>query len=236
MTTFEYNFDSENLEIFPKEIWQNPNIVFHGTSEYHSGNIEANGFKEKTIPFSVEAAKLLIDVLQSPEVLPFDKPNASGKTRSKALENYLKDMQVGGLRLSFAYLSYSCVLYSSGRSKGGQVFNIIRDAKTIIESAIEAHADIKEKITGPIESLFQLEEEIANSKGVVYAIELEPPYKGIEVALHNIYSDDSIGKDSIIGKVIVPENIDMSQFDSRTLMYRSIQKLNKPGNLGAILD
>ncbi len=55
-------------------------------------------------------------------------------------------------------------------------------------------------------------------------------------ALSHIYSDDSIGKDSIIGKVIVPENIDMSQFDSRTLMYRSIQKLNKPGNLGAILD
>lgn len=236
MTTFEYNFDSENLEIFPKEIWLNPNIVFHGTSEYHSSNIEENGFKEKTIPFNVEAAELLIAVLQSREVLPYDIPNASGKTRRMVLENYLREMQGGGLRLSFAYLSYSCVLYSSGRSKGGQVFNIIRDAKTIIESAIKAHGDINEKITDQIESLFQLEEEIANSRGVVYAIELQPPYKGISVAMHNIYSYFSIGKDSIVGKVIVPKDIDISQIDSKALIHRNIQKLNKAGNLGTILD
>lgn len=235
-TTYDFNLDRVNLEIFPNEIWQNPNIVFHGTSEYHSQLIETNGFVPATSPFNLDDARELIRVLQLPEVEPFDKPQAFGITVSKALNSYVFGIESGDFRLSFAYLSYLCVYFSTGQLKGGQTFGNIREAKSIIEQAIQVHPAVAELISEPINRIFQLEENVANAKGVVYAVKLEAPYNGITEQYGNIHSDIMIPTDRIIGKIVLPNEININEFGLAEVKQRNQQKLMKLGHLGIILN
>ncbi len=236
MTLFEYNLDKDNLEIFPNQIWQNPNVVFHGTSEYHSQKIEQNGFVPGTSPFNLDDAKELIRVLQLPEVSIFDKPKQFGMTVSRTLNNYVIGIEKNDLRLSFAYLSYLCVLFSVGQSKGGQTLGNIREAKNIIQRAIQANPDVKTLITEPIQKLFELENTIAKANGVVYAVSLESPYNGITEEYGNIHSTESILVDKIIGKVILPNDINLNTFNIQGTKERNQQKLLKQGHLGITLN
>lgn len=236
MTIFEYNLDRDNLEIFPTQIWQNPNVVFHGTSEYHSQQIEQSGFVPATSPFNLNDARELIRVLQLPEVSGFDKPKTFGMTVSRTLNNYVLGIENNDFRLSFAYLSYLCVFFSVGQSKGGQTLGNIREAKTIIQRATQANPDVEALITEPIRRLFELENTIANANGVVYAIHLESPYNGITEEYGNIHSTESISADKIIGKVILPNDIDLNTFNIQVTKQRNQDKLLKQGHLGIILN
>ena len=156
MPTFDYNLDRVNLEIFPNDIWQDPNIVFHGTSEYHSQEIERNGFIPATAPFDLNDARELVRVLQLPEIIQFDRPQAFGMTVSRTLNSYISGIENNDFRLSFAYLSYLCVLFSTGQFKGGQTLGNVREAKSIIQQAIQANPAVEGMITEPINRLFDL--------------------------------------------------------------------------------
>jgi len=236
MPIFDFNLDRANLEIFPNTIWQNPNVVFHGTSEYHSLQIERNGFVPATSPFDIDDARELIRVLQLPEIAPFDTPQAFGMTVSRTLNSYVFGIENNDFRLSFAYLSFLCVYFSVGPSKGGQTFGNIRESKNIIQRAIQVNPEAEELITEPINRLFQLESDVANANGVVYAVRLEEPYDGITEEYGNIHSTVSIQADNIIGKVILPNDINVNEFNIQDVKYRNQQKLIRPGHLGIILN
>jgi hypothetical protein len=236
MPTFDFNLDRVNLEIFPNDIWQDPNVVFHGTSEYHSQEIERNGFIPATAPFDLNDARELVRVLQLPEIINFDRPQAFGMTVSRTLNSYIFGMENNDFRLSFAYLSYLCVFFSTGKSKGGQTFGNVREAKSIIQQAIQANQAVEKMITEPINRLFDLETNVANANGVVYAVRLEAPYNGIKEEYGNIHSTVSISANNIVGKVILPNDINMNEFTLQAVKQRNQQKLLKPGHLGIILN
>lgn len=236
MPTFDFNLDRVNLEIFPNNIWQDPNVVFHGTSEYHSHLIERSGFIPATAPFDLNDARELVRVLQLPEIIHFDRPQAFEMTVSRTLNSYIFGIENNDFRLSFAYLSYLCVFFSTGQSKGGQTFGNVREAKSIIQEAIQATPDVEGMITEPINRLFALETNISNANGVVYAVRLEAPYNGITEEYGNIHSTEPISADNIIGKVILPNDINVNEFPIQTVKQRNQQKLMRPRHLGVILN
>ena len=236
MSIYNYNLDRINLEIFPPEIWENPNIIFHGTSEYHSQQVERNGFVPATSPFNMDDARELIRVLQLPEIIPFDRPQLFGMTVSRSLNSYIFGIENNDFRLSFAYLSYLCVYYSTGRLKGGQTFGNVRQAKVIIEEAIQTNPEVEEYITEPINRLFQLESDVADANGVVYAVKIEEPYNGIAMEYGNIHSTLAIPPNRIIGKVILSDDINLNEFTIDIAKQRNKQKLIKPNHLGIILN
>jgi hypothetical protein len=69
MTEYTYNLDIDNLEIFPSEIYKDPFVVFHGTSSFHSDNIERNGFIKSQSPFNLDEARELIRILNLTEFI-----------------------------------------------------------------------------------------------------------------------------------------------------------------------
>ena len=237
MTQFDYIFDEDNLEIFPKEIWENPYVVFHGTSEFHSSNIEKNGLIKATSPFDIKEAEELLRVLNLPQVSQFDQPKTFlNLTVRNTLASYVFGIQNNDFRLSFAYLSYLCVFFSTGKLIGGQTFGNIREAQIILKKAIAYYPEISSQLTEPIIRLFKLGDEIAKTNGVVYAIKLKPPFTGIMEEYGTIHSEFSIDKDSIIGKVILPSNIDTLGIDIALVKKRNQSKLIKNGHLGIILE
>lgn len=235
MQIYDFCIDSVNFEIFPNNIWQEPNIVFHGTSEYHSQEIENNGFIPSTPPFNINDARELLRVLQLSEIIPFDQPNSIGITLSKTLNNYIFGIEHNNFRLSFAYLSLLCVFFSTGQSKGGQVFRIVREAKLIIQQAVQANQNLQEIISEPINRLFNIETIVANANGVVYAVRIESPYNGIKEEYGNIHSTLPISDNNIIGKVILPNDINTEEFTIQVVKQKNLLKLLKPGHLGIIL-
>ena len=236
MKTFDFNLDKVNLEIFPNEIWQDYNVIFHGTSEYYSQKIERNGFIPATAPFDLNDAIELVRVLQLPEIIHFDQSNTLGVTVSKSLNRYICGIKSNYLRLSFAYLSYQCVFFSVGHSKGGQILGYIRKAKSIIQLAIQANQAVQKIISEPIKRLFDLETNVANANGVVYAVKLEAPYNGIKEEYGIIHSTVSISANNIIGRVILPNDINLNEFTKQAVKQKNHQKLVQTGHLGIILN
>jgi hypothetical protein len=236
MTVYNFNLDAEHLEIFPTEVWQDPFVVYHGTTSIHSNNIEANGFIKGVSPFNLEQAKELISVLESAAVKPFDTPSVIGMTQAQTLKDYINAIERGYFRLSFSYLSYQCVLFASGPSKGGQTFGTVRKAKEVIEQAISANAIDSSTITEPITELFRLSNIAADSGSLVYAVKLPNDLKNIKLEYNVIYSSDNIPANQIIGKVCIPDNFDLNTIDRKNINTKLMSKLYKPKNIGAILN
>ncbi len=235
ITTFEYQLDTENWEIFPKDIWSDPYLIFHGTSSFHSETIEQNGWVKGHSPYDIADAAELINVLELPLIKPFDKATIFDLTTAKTLKSYVAANRYDQFRLSFAYLSSLCVLFSTGKSKGGQTLGNVRDAKEIIENATIANPSLQCVLTDPLERLFSLADQIDKASGVVYAIKLPKELEGITEEYGVIYSTISIPKELIVGKVIIPDDIDMSVLDRKFLSKKNKAKLLKPGHLGIIL-
>jgi len=237
METYEYNLDTVNLEIFPDEIWRDPHIVFHGTSEFHSERIERNGFIPSTSPFDLSDARELIRVLQLPDIAPFDTPRGLlSMSVAQTLQSYIAAIEKGSFRLSFGYLSFLCVFFSEGPSKGGQTLGTIREARMIIEKAIQANPEAKDLVTEPIHRLFQLENDVANARGIIYAVKLIPPFKGVTDEYGTLHSTVAIPPENIIAKVILPNDLDCKEFESKMVKERNKQKLTRPGHLGILLN
>ncbi|MGC4041972.1 MAG: hypothetical protein QM710_14605 [Flavobacterium sp.] len=233
--TFPYKLNSEDWEIFPEEICSDPYVVFHGTSSFHSQNIEQNGWIKGHSPYDVEDASELASVLELPLIKPFDKAIIWDLTTAKTIRNYVAANKFDQFRLSFTYLSSLGVLFSTGKSKGGQTIGNIRNAKEIIENATIVNPSLEGIVSNPINKLFNLAEEIDKKNGVVYALKLPKELDGITEEHGVIHSISSIPKEFIVGKVIIPDDVDLSTLDRNFLKERNRIKLNKAGHLGIIL-
>lgn len=231
MTTYEFSLDRDNFEIFPKEIWSDLHIVFHGTSEFHSDYIEQNGLIINYCPFNKADAIELISLLKKKEVAIFDTPRGINSNTAKALEHYINNTH----RLSFSYLSFLATYYSYGIKKGGQIVGLIRDAQNIISKAISQDPDVHQYMTPSINRIFKRTEDIAKTNGVVYAIKLTEPYLGIQLENRTFHSTNPIDVSSIIGKVILPVNFLSTTSDDSIALVKDKDKFKKIGNLGAVL-
>lgn len=222
---YEYFLDTQKLEVFPEEIWSDPYVVFHGTSSFHSENIEREGLIVSKSPYEIESGTILVNLLNSNEIYRFDN---SAKNIATSINDYLTSIQNNSFRLSFACLSSLCLSFSEGKSKGGQALSNIRKAKEIIESA---HCEnIISDIPQKVQELFHLEEQIANQRGVIYAIKLPESLEGITLEMLNIHSSISIPSTHIIGKVIIPDNTKIP----KNLIYSNFNKIRNSQIFGPI--
>lgn len=234
MKVFPFSIDNINLEIVPKEICSNPMIVFHGTSSYHSNRIEENGFIVNSVPYEIDKVRILVETLKSNDFSKFDKKKGFLKwTTAFGIEHYLDAIEKGEFRLSFTPLSLAAALYSFSETKGGQALRDIRIAKQIIETAVEHDNSLQEKIPVEVIQLIELLSEIDNSNSVVYAVQLTDNLEGIECDMNNvIYSNISIPKELIVGKVLVPNSFGQNTFDKKLIDNRIKAKLHTNRGLG----
>lgn len=233
MTEYTYNLDIDNLEVFPNEIYKDPFVVFHGTSTYHSENIERNGFIKAQSPFNLDEARELIRILRLPEIMMYDTPLFGGMTLAESLQHYINAIDGNNLRLSFSCLSYQCVLFSNGESKGGQAVGTIRRAEQIIFKAILEELVTNAVITEQVSRLFNLTKNIENAQGIIYAIKLSDSLDGITLENRVVYSSQNISVDSIIGKVLLPNEIQI--IDKATINKKLLDKLYNARGLGVII-
>lgn len=219
--SFKFELDWDNYEIFPRNIWTNPYVVFHGTSSYYSNDIEDKGFLRGFCPFDLNLVTELIRVLQ--ENVPLSEKVASD------LDFYVRGQQRAPLRLSFFYRSYTCALYADGSFKGGQIFTHVKEAFNLLKP----HMDYLS--SSPLTELFNILMQIKSQPGIIYAVQLPNDLEGISAELGVIYSKGNISRDLIIGKVLLPNQLQTPELSLGESRKVNISKINKPGNLGPIL-
>ncbi len=224
---YEYLLDTKNLEVFPPEIWNDPYVVFHGTSSFHSHSIENEGFVTGRKAYNIEDGRELVRILALEEVRRFD--NLASYTISNSILEYL---EYENPRLSFAYLSSMGLLYSNGEGKGGQSLGKIRDAREIIYRLIAVNAAFNNEITPGVRRLFDLEQQVANENGVIYAIRLPQNLNGISIEYEKIHSNNLIPNENIIGKVIVPEGVNLN---IELIKEKNRKKIASPSSFCRIL-
>lgn len=221
MNIYTYQFDPISLEVFPPEIWQDPNIIFHGTTSYHSNNIENMGFLCR-IPnlFDLDTINDIALILKQYQIC---------STTYNALIESIN--RINDYQLSFAYLSSLCIPFAIGERRGGQVFLLIRKAEKLIKNALwqSPELQIKEKV----KKMFQLANDVQNSIGVIYAIKLKEPYNGLELLNEIIYSSIPINKSNIVGKILIPNEVDINTFNSEKI--KNTIKIHK-NKLDALLE
>lgn len=224
MEEFDYSLSNETLEIFPAKISSNPLIVYHGTTSYHSENIETNGFIVNTPPYNIDHVKTLVNTLKSDDFSKYDvKKGFLNWTTAFGIEHYLDAIDKKEFRISFSPVSYACVGCTKAQTKGGQAFRDIREAKTIIDFAIQKDPSLEKKVPNEVSWLFSELDKVDNSQGVIYAVQLPESLIGVQCDLNNvIYANKDIPKEQIIGKVHIPESPSESKITQNTIN----QKLN----------
>ena len=231
MVKYNIEIDNCNYEIFPKQIWEDTKIIFHGTSEYYSKDIEKEGFTKSYCPFSKDQANDLIALLRKLELDDLDEK----QLMIKDIEKYIIDSTNNELRISFSYSSYVSSYFASGIYKGGQIIGKIAKCKKILLDKIESKEINPELITNQIAQMFQLVDNISEAYGVVYAIKIDEPYEGIQEEFGVIYSNITISPNMIIGKIILPEKYCVEDNIFKQAKKHNIKKLFTPNNLGNIL-
>ncbi|WDF61034.1 hypothetical protein PQ462_06620 [Flavobacterium sp. KACC 22758] len=233
MKQIPYQFDNINLEIVPQEIWSNPMNVFHGTTTYHSNSIEKNGFKSNWAPYNVEHVKILVETLKSTDFEKYDlKKGFLDWTTAYGIEHYLDALEKKEFRISFTPLSLASAQYTLSKTKGGQAFMAIREAKEIIDLALTKNESLKDKIPNEVVELFNEIKEIDNSNGIVYIVQLPKDLNGIECSINNvIHSNVEISKGQIIGKVLIPNLLKEFETDKDLIDNKIKSKLHTNGGL-----
>jgi hypothetical protein len=222
MNQYDYILNEQSLEIFPAEIINDPLIVFHGTSSYYSDIIEENGFERGYSPFEQFDVENLASLLEREGFRNFDVNNIAG-----SLRHYLSNK----MRLSFTSLSGAAINFATDISKGGQIIGKIRKAEEIVNDATADNAELNDFINQSIRDLFALCNNISNDSGVVYAIRLPNDLNGIKDENLVVYSDYSIPAVSIVGKVILPDEV--VEIVRENIIRQNKEKLIK--GLGRIL-
>lgn len=222
MNEYGYIFNEQTLEIFPPEIFNDSFIVFHGTSNYYSDNIEENGFERGYSPFEETVVENLATLLESENFRNYDVNNIAG-----SLRHYLRNT----MRLSFTCLSGAAINFASGISKGGQVIGKIRKAQEIVNEIVANNVELENIIDQSIRDLFVLCDNIINDSGVVYSIRLPNDLNGITDENFVIYSANSIPSALLVGKVILPDEV--QEIERENVTNRNKDKLIK--GIGRIL-
>lgn len=233
MIKIPYQLDNINLEIVPQEIWSNPLNVFHGTTTYHSKSIEKNGFIVNSAPYNIEYVKILVQTLISLDFEKYDlKKGFFNWTTAFGIEHYLDALEKKEFRLSFTPLSLASAQYTFSETKGGQAVRDIREAKKIFDLAIIENKSLEDKIPEEVLQLFDIVQEIDNSSGIVYVVQLPNHLNGIECDMNNvIYSSLSIPKELIIGKVLIPNQLNELEFDKTLINNKIKSKLHTNGGV-----
>lgn len=222
MNEYKYTFNNQLLEVFPEEVFSNKYIVFHGTSNYYSDKIQENGFERGYCPFNKNGVSKLVNLSENPEFKNYDPKNIAG-----SLRNYLNS----NMRLSFTSLSGAAIDFATGISKGGQIIGKIRNVQDILNKVVKENPESDNIIDHSIRDLFSLCDKIGNDSGVIYAVKLPNNLNGITHENLVIYSVNSIPATSIVGKVILPNEI--IEINRKSLTKQNKQKLTN--GIGKIL-
>jgi hypothetical protein len=234
MIKIPYQLDNINLEIVPQDIWSNPLNVFHGTTTYHSERIENKGFIVNSAPYNIEDVKILVQTLKSPDFEKYDlKKGYFNWTTAFGIEHYLDALEKKEFRLSFTPVSLASAQYTFAETKGGQALRDIREAKKILDFALIQNQSLEDKIPEEVIHLFDVIQEIDNSIGVVYVVRLPDDLNGIECDMNNvIYSNLSIPRERIIGKILIPNQLTELELDKNLINNKIKSKLHTNGGLG----
>ncbi|MES2519446.1 MAG: hypothetical protein V4585_15135 [Bacteroidota bacterium] len=198
ITTFNLEINKTDFEIFPKEIWNNPNIAFHGTTELYSQLIETNGFSENMDIVSIKTVEELIKILELPEIKSLDKSSSSN------IDTSLMGIFKGFLtkktfQVYLSYLSLYCAWHSLSQ-KGGQIFHYIREIEELILQVKKKDSSFNYNETSVITEVFKLANSFTSFNSVVYAIDLSK----VDYKDHGYFIIcNSIPVNTIIGKIII---------------------------------
>jgi hypothetical protein len=222
---FPYNFDPEELEIFPSEIYSDPFVVYHGTSAYHSPEIESKGLIPGRAPYNLQSARLLVNLLRNPIIAPLDTEKLAD-----IIEHYIDNP----LRISFGYVSTACETFASGPAKGGQSLVKVRQAETTLQQAKTTGLSIELPVD--VQELFNTAANIARHPGVIYAVKLPPNLIGITEEFGVIYSSLALFPGALVGKIILPEPSPHQPIPPGRIKQKTFEKLAKRGFLGHIFN
>ncbi|MCW0219490.1 MAG: hypothetical protein OJI67_14290 [Prosthecobacter sp.] len=177
-----HSFNAQSIKetelVFPQEIESNTQIFYHGTSCVFSGQIEENGFDIKYRPYT------LVDLINIANAIKNIDPKTSA---------YLSRWADNPIRLSLAKKSYIASQYAVA-SRGGQTLSFIRP-----------FLHIQDLIPEHLSTLLTQAETTASC---VYAISIcDLPSNGYSIERGVCYMNISIPRENIIGKVIIPKGI-----------------------------
>lgn len=237
VTIYPFEFNAQTLEIYPEEIVSDTFVVYHGTAEYHSNNIETNGFQLGRCPYDINAARELCNLLSNTSIVPYDLPNRYGQTCYSSFNGYIFGIENNQLRLSFSHLSYGCVPFATGPLKGGQSLNHVNEARRIINTAIAENPSLGVLMTPTISNLFDQVQQIQNSNGIVYAIRFPRTLDGLEMGAGVIHCNLDIPSEYIIGKITIPEDGIQANVTMQNISSTHHRKLFTPPNgLGILIE
>jgi hypothetical protein len=232
---YKYFFDSIAYEVFPPEVYNDPFVVYHGTSSKYSSHIEETGLITGSTPFDLAGADELVSILELDGVRAYDTP-IGVMNAAQGLRNYIQYVRSGQARLSLSYLSYYCTLFASGPLKGGQIIDTIRRAREILSTALENNVITNAQITPAILAVFAEIDSHDFERGVIYAVKLPESLVGVTIENFVIYSTLSVPADKIIGKVYIPNDYDANAFDRVVTSKKNKEKLQMPKGLGAQIN
>jgi hypothetical protein len=242
MDIIPFNFDASNLEIVPPAIAANKLIVYHGTSDYYSTQIETNGFRRGYCPFDLDLARKLVALLRTPAVRPFDPPTGFiPTTLSDGIDQYIGNIRTT-IRISFSPLSSRAAVFAIGDAKGGQIFGQIRSSHRIINACLSAIKDREvksaiEAVVAEIQPVFDEADRAAAGNGVVYVVQLPETLERIEVDLNNVvYSNLDVPITQIIGKVAIPADVTHASLNEASHLNQIKAKLNTAGGIRSRLN
>ncbi len=213
---------SNNLNLFPLELMEGKK-VFHGTSSIYCNQIEQKGFQTGWSPFEGSQGTEFIGMLSDlgmPDTIGDDL--SSRITINRYLENRKKSS------LSFAFRGYEALFYSTGLRRGGQIYLGIQNALNWID---ENDLKLNEQQQLLYDNLFSKIQEIQESRGCIYLLDLEEVNAvSYGVAINDIagsfkaafFREGFISSSRIIGKMFVPKEY---VFDN-DLLIKSVELTN----------
>lgn len=192
-----YNLDPANIgnsPLFSADVESNQQIGYHGTSSYYSNDIEANGFSLKK-PIPVSDIDYVIDIGNRLAI------NTYSAVGFKELSS-----------VSFAPISEMALFYVQPRYLGGQGLIFMSDLIQKITNS--ASGKISQQELDEVARIGNLISTIRSSDPVIYAVDMQ----GISLSRYDtvaktVFVRSSVPANKIVGKLIVPHNINYSLID-----------------------
>jgi hypothetical protein len=247
MEVYPYEHDRKSLEIFPKEIWQNPRIVFHGTSSLRSASIERNGFTQALPAYDTVKAEQLVALLKTDAFSQCNISQKAGYLEVKLADDisqYLYKFSTSEDEeyvspVSFSVLSsYAAYFASKPHIKGGQGWRAIRNAKRVLSEFVRQNPSLATAIPPQVTSLFDDLDAVESAKGVVYAVLLPNDLQGMDLENSRgiIQAKVPITAKQLIGKVIVQADAIEASMEEPVLKEAAMNKFNRHGGLGQLAE
>ena len=233
---FEWEFEEKTLNIFPPEIARNPYMVYHGTSLVHSTNIETSGFKIDYQPVEKDRVFALVKSLDSFGHISDYKSGEMFTTLNDIglVEQYLLEVR----SISFSPVSYVAATYAAN-FKGGLLLSKLSFLSNLLIEEIQA-GQLENKLSSELLNARFIKarcEEIRNTEGVIYAIEVDDNLKSLLYSnIGVIYSRADIPLLAIKGKMIIPIGFQPPQIPNRVIQELLFFKASRSPGISYDLD